>query len=59
MKNEHELTAVDQNELMAVEDGFFAMLIAGLKGLNDALDSANDKLKNPDTWKDVSVYYPQ
>lgn len=59
MKNEHELIAVDQNELIAVEGGFFAALIAGLKGLNDALDSANDKLKDPKTWENVSVYYPQ
>jgi hypothetical protein len=60
MKNEYELPAVDQNELMAVEGGnIFSGLGAALKGLTDALDSAISTLKNPDTWKGVSVYYPQ
>lgn len=56
MKNEHELVAVDQNELMAVEGGDLA---SALKTFTDALDKAIATLNNPDTWKGVSVYYPQ
>jgi hypothetical protein len=57
MKNEYELTAVDQNELMKVEGGDMAAILAAKqKSLTDAIHSVLDTLKNPDIGTVVTIH---
>ena len=62
MTTEHELTAVDQNELLAVGGGeniISAAASALIQKFTDIMDHAVAVLKDPATWAGQTVYYPQ
>jgi hypothetical protein len=62
MTTEHNLTAADQNELLAVGGGeniISAAASAVIQKFTDIMDHAVATLKDPATWAGQTVYYPQ
>ena len=62
MTTEHDLTAVDQNELLVVDGGeniISAAASALIQKFTDIVDHAVAVLNNPATWAGQTVYYPQ